>query len=424
MDPMSSLSGRLAAVAVALLSLAVVAVLVLRAAGAPIGLGPSTAATPSVPPSASEPAEPSASQDPLETFGEIESAVREMRGLPAAEIGPPDVISRAELADVLARELDATWTDEQLAADNLTLLAMGLLQPGQDVKALTQQLYEGQVLGFYDFEEKRMVVVTDAGLNAEALITYAHEYTHALQDAAFDTGAAHEALAEEDDAALARLALEEGDATLVMFQWALANLSPEQLGEVGATPLPDMSGIPDWMVAQLEFPYLAGAEFVGSLWSSGGWGRVDEAYDQPPASTEQILHPEKYADGEGPASVEAPPLAIHLGEGWEDLEDTSIGEAMTGIWLQQLGLSEADAGAAAGGWGGDRIAVARGPEEGWSMAWMLAWDSTADADEFAAAYEQADRGDIPATRLVRVSDTETLVLHASSDAVLNATTVR
>ena len=30
-----------------------------------------------------------------------------------------------------------------------------------------------------------MVVVTDAGLTAEARVTYAHEYTHALQDAAF-----------------------------------------------------------------------------------------------------------------------------------------------------------------------------------------------------------------------------------------------
>ena len=163
-------------------------------------------------------------------FAQIEQQVSDLRDLAAPDIGPPDVITRDELAVELEALFDETWTDEQLAADNLTLRAMGLLTEEQDIRELTEQLYAGQVLGFYDFEDQRMVVVTDAGLTAEAQITYAHEFTHAMQDAAFDTGAVHDATAEDDDQAMARLALEEGDAVVAMFQWAFGNLGPDQLG--------------------------------------------------------------------------------------------------------------------------------------------------------------------------------------------------
>ena len=55
------------------------------------------------------------------------------------------------------------------------------------------------MLGFYDDVEKRMVVVSDAGLDVEAKITYAHEYTHALQDAAFGLDALDTDAPGEDD---------------------------------------------------------------------------------------------------------------------------------------------------------------------------------------------------------------------------------
>jgi hypothetical protein len=416
--PGMSIPRRAVAVTTIVLALGIVTVLLLRSLGIQLAAGPLASPTPPVATATPQPT-PINSADALAIFAQIEGQVSDLRDLPAPDIGPPDVITRADLAVELEALFDETWTDEQLAADNLTLRAMGLLTEDQDIRELTEQLYAGQVLGFYNFEDQRMVVVTDAGLTAEAQITYAHEFTHAMQDAAFDTGAAHEAVAEDDDAALARLALEEGDGTVAMFQWAFANLAPDKLGGIGATPLPDMSSIPDWMVKQLEFPYLAGSTWVAGLWSSGGWDAVNAAYDQPPASTEQVLHPEKYVSGERPADVPDPDAATVMGSGWTTVESSTVGEAMLGIWLGAMGVSQSDAEVAAAGWGGDRMSVASGPNDEWAMAWRIEWDTTAQADEFDEAYGEIT-ADLPfATRTTSASNGDTLILHASSAAVLD-----
>jgi hypothetical protein len=417
---MTTLPRRLVALATVVLVAAMVAVLALRAIGAPVANGPSAEASPSVAEPLPTPSDPN---DPLTVFARIERQVSALRELPPARIGPPDVISRAELAGELKRVFDETWTPRQLAADNLTLRAMGLLTPRQDIRALTESLYEGQVLGFYDFDTRRMVVVSDEGMTAAAKITYAHEFTHAMQDAAFNTGADHEADAQEDDAALAKLALEEGDASVAMVRWAFdGTLSPDELGTVGSTPVPDMSGIPDWMVRQLTFPYETGAGFVSQLFARGGWDMVDTAYRQPPASTEQVIHIEKYLGREAPVRLADEPLAGELGTGWRSVESTTIGEAMIGIWLGQLGVGLADSTTAAEGWGGDRLSVAAGPAGQWAMAWQIAWDTPEDADEFVAQH-----GDITAdlpfkTVIRRAGPTTTFVFHASSATVMRRLT--
>jgi hypothetical protein len=418
MAPMSTLPRRLAAGATLLLAALIVAVLALRSLGVELAIGPLASASPPVSSPTASQASPSGSADPLDVFAGIEAQVSDLRDLPAPNIGPPDIINRDQLADELEAVFDETWSPEQLEDDNLTLRAMGLLTAQQDIRELTEALYAGQVLGFYDFRERRMVVVTDAGLTAEARITYAHEFTHAMQDAAFEIGEGREEQ-EDDDAGLARIALEEGDATFAMFQWAFGNLDPGELAGIGATPLPDMTGIPPWMVRQLEFPYLSGMPFVSELWASGGWDAVDAAYDQPPASTEQILHPDKYAEDEAPLAVDDPGLAALMGGGWEDVESSVVGEAMTGIWLEQMGIDPTDAAAAAAGWGGDRLSVARGPDGAWTLAWRIAWDAPAQAAEFMEAHDSATATLPFATSAEGTSDTETLILHASSPALLD-----
>ena len=382
--------------------------------------GPTASSAESVSPSAV----PSAPDDEeiLALLTEIEEEVIAIRGLPAAEIGPADIITRAELGAELQAIFDEEYPPEDRERDNRALRALGLLGADEDVADLQLELLGDSVLGFYDDVDQRMVVVSDAGLNTEAKLTYAHEYTHALQDAAFGLDSLETDAVGEDDRSLARTALIEGDATTTMLAWAIEHLTPEELLELGATPIPDTSGIPSWMVRQLEFPYTAGQLWVGGLVGdplAPDFDPVDAAYADPPDSTEQVVDPEAWEAREAPIPVETVDLAAALGDGWEEVDATPIGQAAIEITLGHFGVAAAEARDAAAGWGGDRAAIAAGPDEAFAVVWRLAWDSDADADEFVTAYEQVIE-ELPFPATVReVSPGEVLVVHGSDDDVLD-----
>jgi hypothetical protein len=426
---------RAVAIVVAALVIVGAGLLALAVADGRVGLGPepsvaetagpssTSAPSGSAPPSASS----SASAEPVDAdvlaaIVEIEEQVIAIRGLEAADIGAPDLITRAELADELVRLFDEQYPAEDRERDNRTLRAFGLLEPDEDVAELQLRLLGDQVLGFYDTVEDRMVVVTDAGLDPAAKLTYAHEYTHALQDAAFAPEHFSAEGLEDDDRQLAATTLTEGDATVTMLAWAFEHLTQEELLEIGTgTELPDTTGIPSWMVNQLQFPYSAGQVWIGTLARdplTPDFTAVDAVYDDPPESTEQVIHLDKWEAREAPIPVDAPDLAAVLGDGWEVIDESPVGEASIGIFLEHFGIDRQVATGAATGWGGDRYAVAYGPDEAFALAWRLAWDTADDAAEFAGAWG-AVAETLPFPTLVRsIGDAEVLVVHASSDGLL------
>ena len=414
---MSAPLRRFVAVLVVLLFVVGVALLTLSAMGADVAMGPFASAPPS--PTALPTPLPSASREPQAVFAEIEQQVRAQRLLPAPDIGPAEVIGRDELAAELRAMFDADYPQARRDADNVALRALGLLEDGQDFAELQIQLLSDQVIGFYNQDQRRMVVVTDAGVDAQARMTYAHEYTHALQDGAFGIDTLGTDAVGEDDRNLAHLSLLEGDASLVMVLWAIQH-DPAGLGEVASGPVPDMSGIPDWMVAQLSFPYTAGANFVANLYQNGGFDAVDAAYDDPPDSTEQILHTDKYVAGEAPVQVADTDVAAALGAGWTNVPSTTLGEGLISIWLQHLGADTADADNAARGWGGDRASAATNLDGEVALVLRLAFDSRTQADEFEAAYDDLVEALPLAGRVTRTGDLEVSVVQATDPAQLDA----
>jgi hypothetical protein len=412
---------RVLAVVTLVLALALVGVLALRAFGVPIALGPGSNPTPV--PSVSPSADPSTSASPTleEVLAGIEADVADFRDLPPADIGPAEFISREELEQRLTDAFAEDYPADEIAADNVLYRALGLLAADQDIGQLQVQLLSSQVVGYYDDQTQTMVLVADAGATPEVEVVYAHEYTHALQDAAFGIDSLNLDDRADDDGTFARVGLLEGDATTAMVLWAYQNLSAQEILEISQTPLPDTSGVPAWMVRRLEFPYLAGTDFSAQLFARGGFAAVDEAWADPPRSTEHVIHFQKYVDDE--AVLEAQPLNISLTAGLEVARETTFGESMTAIWLAALGVAQDDAAQAAAGWGGDAItAFASMTTDDVGVVLVTSWDSPLDATEFSEAYDDAlGRLEIPGV-LVQLSDTETAVIQATTDQLVETLT--
>ena len=120
--------------------------------------------------------------------------------------------------------------------------------------------------------------------------------------------------------------------------------------------------------------------------SENGWASVNRAYDLLPASTEQILHPDKYVAGEQPVEVDLPDVAGALGGGWSVLDEDTLGELLLSVYLE-TGVEQEVAAQAAAGWGGDRYALLNGPDEATLLASLVVWDTNkTDATEFHQAF--------------------------------------
>jgi hypothetical protein len=304
----------------------------------------------------------------------------------------------------LLADLATEYPAEEVAADERALEAFGLMPEETDLGDLVLDLYTEQIAGFYDPESDEMYLIGDDDeLGAEEEYTYSHEVIHALQDQAFDLVAVQAPVeaGTDDDRATAVVALIEGDAVVGSTEYVLNHpMLAGRLALVGIPESPVFDAAPPILTQSLLFPYLAGQGFVTTLRQEGGWEAVDAAYADPPVSTEQILHPEKYMERDDPTPVVLPDLAAALGADWTKAEENNFGEFSTAVLLADLEPGEGfdalsgaalpdEARAAAAGWDGDRYAVwANGERD--AVVWRSVWDSDEDAVEFARALQTHD----------------------------------
>ncbi len=315
-----------------------------------------------------------------------------IRGL--AQVRPVErqFIDEAELRVLITEIFDEDTPPEYLAAADRLYKALGLIPASSDLRDLSLDLLSGGVAGFYRNDQGKLYVVSKSGApGAVERFYFAHEFDHALQDQNSTIFSDQDGLKDQGDRILARQAVYEGDATLVMTQWAAANLDQADILDLlAASSDPEAQAVlartPAILRDTLTFPYTTGFGYIQAVQAAGGWPAVNAYFADMPVSTEQILHPEKYEAREAPVAVALPAkLANRLGKGWSvSLEDT-FGEFQMGIWLRETGVPALDALAAAAGWGGDRQAVVEGPNGAWAVVMQTAWDSAADATEFEAA---------------------------------------
>ncbi len=400
-------------------------------------VGPTPAAASPTPAAASPSPSPEASIDEAALYRQIEDDVIALRGLPAKQRLVPTILDEAQVRDRLAAQFRAENPPAEIAASQATLVAMGLLPAKTSLEQVYVNLLGSQVAGYYDPATKQIYVVARTGhIGAVEKVTFAHEFTHALQDQTFGLKGIQTDAIGQGDRSIARLALIEGDASLLMTQWLTGHLDAAGISEILAgdpAAQAQLDAAPPFIRDGLLFPYTQGVLFVSSIWSRGGWKAIDAAFGRLPDSTEQVLHADKYAVGEQPAVVllDGPAIAARLGAGWKATPADTLGEFQIGSWLRARGVTGAGGGVsgdtAAAGWGGDRYALMNGPGVAYALVILTTWDTPADAAEFATAATEAIRGVPGEARVVRlapgagaVGNGKVAVLFASDAATLDA----
>lgn len=347
-----------------------------------------------------------------------------IRGQSFQEAVEPTLMTRPELAAEMRKQFDVDYTPEKIQMEEGSYKAFGFIPPTFDLKATMIQLLTEEVAGFYDPRSKAMVLIRGETLaqqpgflgkllgekptfdKEDQKTTLSHELTHALQDQLYGLKAMQDRIAGDDDMSLAFSALVEGDATLVMFgEMGRQEGNFESVTEMDPEQTKLMFGIMKWMLPvaggktyrkapplfrdTLVFPYLSGMVFNLHLAREGGFGRIHETYKNPPVSTEQILHPEKYAkDIDMPFAIAIPEIEHAVGSDWKLLGSNCLGELQTSILLKSV----PGGGQAAVGWDGDRYYTFQHSNGKLGLVWYTTWDSERDAKEFEQAITRLQAG--------------------------------
>lgn len=325
----------------------------------------------------------------------IAARVASITGLPAATAFDVRFITHEEFKEETKNEEIDQESMKEMEALHGFCVILDLCAASDDLQVSIEDTFVDRVLGTYVFEDKLITMVLGNGnFGPVEWITFAHEYVHALQDSKYNLTDL-ELENASDDHSRAISALVEGSAIVAEYLF-FESLSQDLQQEIAATIEEEqeeedvdepeaVSEAPRIISETFGWAHSEGLDFASYLYFQDGLAAIDRAFHDLPRSTEQILHPQKYLDGESPHLVELPDISLAVGQGWVEQEVGTLGELMTGIYLGTF-IDEEQALSAAEGWGGDRYSLLKDDRDRWMIAMLHSWDSVIDAEEYFQLY--------------------------------------
>ncbi|MFQ5824078.1 MAG: hypothetical protein ACE5JB_08490 [bacterium] len=403
------------------------------------------------------------SQTPVELqkkVDEIRKEIVEIRGL---KFKRPVRVMNQSLED-FGKYLDAIiekqMPEKRLKHYGKVVKMLGLYRGPElkDFKSMAKTIMQSQAAAYYDPASETFYVVMQKLPEYMLNSVYAHEIYHGLQDQYFDLDTYLLSQAQgklNDDELLARQSVVEGEATYIMTLWTVKKLfgsipepsllqmtinmqtqmdvskildmlksgvvSQLQQGDLD-TAIKAMEKIPRFLIETLVGAYLKGMGFIFEI-QKQGWQKVQNLYTNPPNSTEQILHPEKWLAGEQPYMFEWPSFKNNaLFADWVLLEENTIGEIQWRIIFAEYDFAQIGKAASAG-WNGDLYAVFKN-KNGKHLLLLLytSWDSEEEAQEFNSAYQNLLRVKYPDginNVKVKVIDKDVLIVEGGDEGSLD-----
>jgi hypothetical protein len=308
-----------------------------------------------------------------------------LRGLEFTEDVPVRVITREQYR---ANATSAPNRTHQLW-NNQVWEGLFLVGEDRNVSGVFDDLRGSTVQGYYSPVSDEIVVVSDAETPQISRGTLVHELVHALQDQQFGL---NESMATQDRQ-LAHSGVVEGEANLLTAryqercegEWACVTV-PGSGGGGGSLSNPGVFVV-------LYHPYASGPGFVAAIEQRGGWDAVDGLHEEYPASTEQVLHPERYPDDD-PVDVSVPDRSSAAWNRFDhDPVADTVGEASVYAMLVANDVGETPASRysyshpAADGWAGGTLVPYRS-DGAYGYVWETAWADPGEAREFHEAYRE------------------------------------
>jgi len=270
-------------------------------------------------------------------IGAIKQGLSAITGLAFTRDVPYALITKEQLRKYLERRLRDTMKPEDLRAEELTLKMLGLVPPDFDLRQNTLELLTEQAAAFYDYDQKRLFVLEGASAGEDELVALIHELAHALADQHFHLSKfIHEGM-KSDDGATARQAVMEGQATWLMAAYlakqaggppeippGVIEMMRKNAASTAVGQYPVFSQAPQYIRDSLVFPYADGLAFQDAVFRKLGKDAFAEVFLHPPASSGQILHPDRYLEHAGLAIPDPP--AVPDAREFRKLAEGSLGE--------------------------------------------------------------------------------------------------
>lgn len=300
----------------------------------------------------------------LATADEVLTDMSEITGWKLKTPLKKTIRSREEIHAYVLRQMDDEKDAKERYASTRSAEAFGLIPKGFDLESFLVELLTEQIAGLYD-PKAHEFYIADWITPEDQRMVMSHELTHALQDQQFQIEPWVKAARPNDDAELARESVLEGSAMAGMLDYILRekglklrdlpDIDPEVfVGDLSQTPM--LKKAPPFVKDSLMFPYFSGLTFSMTVLKTDGWNGFASVFAKPPASTQQIMHPELYRTGKV-----APAIRLELpqdfpGKPWTMLEQNNMGEFGWKEILKQF-LDEDRAKNLAAAWDGDIYAT-------------------------------------------------------------------
>ncbi|MFC7156031.1 Hvo_1808 family surface protein [Halomarina halobia] len=337
---------------------------------------------------------------------------------------PVEVVTREQFRERID-DLAGPTSERDRLHQNVTFEALFMVNRSTDAVAVSRANRGATVGGYYDPHSRRIVVVSENATTPQVNeVTLAQELFHALQDQHFDidwrsgtTRESHNALD----------GIVEGDGNYVDYLYERrCDAEWDCFDDSGARPAAGDDVVHFGMYLVAFQPYSDGPPFVQSIREDGGWEAVNAVYENPPASTEQTIHPKKYGVDQ-PTNVS---VVDRSDDRWRPLDvpgsvdHASFGEAglFSMLWYPSYEASQRSGTVtnvvvpyahpfnfrndsrldpldplnyshpASAGWDGDRLVPYVTDESSETnetgYVWKIAWDTERDAREFVEAYRK------------------------------------